>query len=138
MEQTPQPNNTLPTQENETLIPNVDMNSAPPEISTPENEPAKPGGIGPLIGIIIIVVLIAIGGFYYWGLKLTEKQTPDNFVSEEVLLEGTDSDAVVDALLDQNTSDSIETIEEDLNDTDLNGLDAELSDIERELDSALQ
>jgi hypothetical protein len=37
----------------------------------------------------------------------------------------------------QSTSDSIDSIEEDLNDTDLDNIDKELQDIEKELDQSL-
>jgi len=90
----------------------------------------KGGGVGPLIGIIIIVVVLVVGGFYYWGESLNEKPA-DEMTAEEILEQ---EDAAADALGEQGASDEIGAIEEDLDATDLESLDQELSDIESELE----
>ncbi len=50
----------------------------PPVHSTPTNpivSPKEPAG--PIIGIAIIVLLLIVGGFYFWGAKIN-KQKPHN------------------------------------------------------------
>lgn len=98
----------------------------------PQTMPPQSGGsggtTGPIIGIIIIVAVLVIGGLYFWGSKLS-KETQDSMTPEEIVAE---EDAARTALETQSTSDTVESIEEDLNITDLEGLDAELGDIETE------
>ena len=46
----------------------------PPDIRIPDNTPAPKGGAaGPTVGIIIIVILLAFGAFYFWGAKLNQQ-----------------------------------------------------------------
>jgi len=55
-------------------------NKAAPEMqeTMPEEIPQemapKSGGMGPLIGVIIVVVLIALGGLYFWGGQLNKEE----------------------------------------------------------------
>lgn len=42
-----------------------------PPIVTPPKEPEKKSG--PIIGIIIIVLLLALGGLYFWGARLNAR-----------------------------------------------------------------
>ena len=76
---------------------------------------------GPLVGIVIIVIILILGGLYFWG-----QRTGDGVIS--------DQDTVVEALETQSLSDEIVDIEADLDATDLESLDADLSAIEDELD----
>lgn len=41
-----------------------------------QNTPQKDSGIGPIIGSIIIIILIILGGLYFWGYVI-DKQKPD-------------------------------------------------------------
>lgn len=34
------------------------------------------GGMGPLIGSIIVIVILVIGAIYFWGDKLNKQETP--------------------------------------------------------------
>jgi hypothetical protein len=83
---------------------------------------------GSLIGIIIIILIIVIGGFYFWGQKLDEVSIEPT--AEEILAE---EDVLSEALETQGTSDELTDIEADLESTNLDDLDAELSDIDLEL-----
>jgi hypothetical protein len=138
MEPTSSPNN-IP--EGGDLMPPMEMDPMQSETSMPESDPStespKSGGIGPMIGIIIIVVLLAVGGFYYWGSKLVDNRASLTESGDSVSDVVPTNDTVVNDLLDQDSSDTVESIEADLNDTDLNGLDGELSDIEAVLDEAI-
>jgi hypothetical protein len=92
-------------------------------------EPEKP--IGPAVGTVIIVLILIIGAFYFWGYKLENTPAVDETVTaEEVLAQ---PDVSLDALNTQSSSDEIEAIEQDISTTDLEGLDAELENIDAEL-----
>ncbi len=98
------------------------MGSAMPKM----NNEKKP--IGPVIGVIIIVLVLTLGGFYFYGDQLNRKNevmTPEEIVNT--------SDEATLNLKQQGTSDEINSIETDLNATDLNNLDKELQDIDNEL-----
>ena len=118
----------------------------------PEPEPAKEGSaVGPVIGIIIIVILIVLAGFYFWGssLKTDYANTPaDGDAMEEVMEEdgditpagsegaGASDDTAGDAMVEEvpvSESDAIEDLEAELDGTELDNLDAELGDIDAEL-----
>ena len=48
----------------------------PPQIQheVPAPAPQKKGGVGATVGIIIIVVLMLIGGLYFWGARLNAEK----------------------------------------------------------------
>ncbi len=105
--------------------------SPTPETSTqPQTEEKQNGGV---VGIIIIVVLVVVGGLYYWGANANDDEAVifDESATAENILEAPDNQA--DALSNQGTSDEVSAIEEDLNLTGLDELDAELKAIEKEL-----
>ncbi len=83
---------------------------------------------GPIIGSIIIVVIIILGGLYFWGQQLTNKDLeltgPD---ANEIAAQ---EDSVLNDLSAQGTSDELADIENDLDTTDLDGLDDELDNID--------
>lgn len=82
--------------------------------------------MGPLVGIIIIVVVIVLGGYYFWTTQLNqEPMTAEEIAAEE--------DTATNALNEQSDSDEVADIEADLDATDLEGLDAELEQIDQEL-----
>lgn len=83
-----------------------------------DNAPDKKSS-GPLIGIIIIIVVLLVGGLYFWMTKIAT-------IPEET---GTDTEAVVEQLSTQSASDEISAIEADLDATDLENLDAELDSL---------
>ena len=62
----------------------LDDNAAPQ--ATPATPPAthsdktNKSSAGPVFGIIIIVVLLAIGGLYFWGAHLNAQNNPNNQV----------------------------------------------------------
>lgn len=85
-------------------------------------------GAGPLIGIIIIVLILVLGGIYYAGK--TEAPEAEGPSAADILDE---SDPLSEELQDVGTSDEIADIESDLLDTNLQNIDAELGDIEAEL-----
>jgi uncharacterized protein YpmB len=105
-------------------VPNTVGNQTP----TPENKP-KEGLVGPIIGSIIVIILVIVGGLYFWGTVINERQTTQ---TEAVDL---NEDETLNDLTTQSDSDEVNSIEEDLNSTDLDNLDEELRDIEEEFDN---
>lgn len=96
---------------------NDDMNTTPMSGGAPEEKP-KGSSVGPVVGAIIIIVLIVLGGLYFWGKKLAEAPT----------------DEQTETLQDVRASDALADIEADLNATDLDSLDNDLSEVEAELE----
>ena len=89
--------------------------------------------MGPMLGIVIIVVLLVLGGFYFWGTQIKDKsQVQENaeVTAEDI---ANQEDTALDNLNTQSTSDEIDDIEADLDATDLESLDSELDAIDQEL-----
>lgn len=78
-------------------------------------------GVGPIIASIIIILIIIIGAFYLFST--IKEQTSDNKNSP-----------TTEQIENQNESDEISDIEADLNSTDLENLDLELSAIVSEFE----
>jgi len=67
----------------------------------------KSSRVGPVIGIVIVVIVLVLGALYFWGQKLSN---------------GT-GDAMTDALNEQGSSDELDAIEADLGATVIESLD---------------
>lgn len=89
-----------------------------PQTQTPPSmqpiQPMKQKSIGPVIGIVIIVIVLIIGALYFWGARLN-RQAP---VEAQPL----------------SSSDIIADISADLSATAINGIDADLDAMEAELE----
>jgi hypothetical protein len=95
---------------------------------TVNTSPISSGGdksIGPAIGIIIIITVMVLGGLYFWGQR-AEKQTP---VSQESANPALVDQTTID-LQKQSSSDNLNSIEADLNNTKLNQLGVEVNSAE--------
>lgn len=92
----------------------------------PQTPGAKP--VGPIIGVIIIVLVLTLGGLYFYGDQLNRKNSA--MTPEEI--QNTPDDSTM-KLQEQSGSDETASIEADLNATDLENLDKELQDIEGQL-----
>ena len=118
-------------QENQNLesnqAPEINFDTPTPTQEAPVVEEKSP--VGPIVGIIIILVILIIGGLYFWGQRISTT-VDENLTPEEIIAE---TDTSLEALNQQGTSDAIVDIEADLNATDLGNLDAELQQIEAEL-----
>lgn len=90
------------------------------EQSTPHFADHKKGGVGPVLGIIVIIILLALGGLYYFTTEI------NNIPSYEVPA----NDESVQVLQEQSSSDVIADIEADVNATDLSEIDALLDDLD--------
>jgi len=78
---------------------------------------------GPLVAVIIILALIIIGGLYF----LKERS------SQEIYVPAPAGDSITESLNTQSSSDDLNSIEADLNATDLNNLDQGAAAVEAEL-----
>lgn len=113
----------------------AEMNSSQPMSEAPQDtmatggpadggSPEKgEGSFGPLVAIIIIVIILILGGLYFWGQRAD--------ISEPIIPA---DDTIVETLETQSTSDEIVDIDADLEATDLDNLDADLAAIEGELE----
>jgi hypothetical protein len=81
--------------------------------------------VGPLVAVIIILALIIIGGLYF----LKERSRQNAYVPTET------SDSITTGLQQQSSSDNLESIEADLNATNLNNLDQGATAIQAELNA---
>ena len=55
----------------------------PPTQNPGSTPPTKqPEGMGPLVGIVIIVVMLALGALYFWGKRLNE-QAPVPYIPSD-------------------------------------------------------
>lgn len=88
--------------------------------TTPEEK--KP--LGTMISIVIVVLVIAFGAYYFL------KQVPT--ATENVILTPAEiqADATISSLSAQGTSTDLSDIQKDLEATDFSNIDAGLSDIE--------
>ena len=89
--------------------------------------------VGPVIGIIIIVVILVLGGLYVWGARLNKTEQTNSGGEQSAQDISQAQDPALDNLKTQGTSDNLSAIEDDLDTTSLNGLDTGINDINIEL-----
>jgi hypothetical protein len=94
------------------------LNQMPPMPNRMEKK-----SVGPLIAVITILVLIIVGGLYF----LKERSSQPAYVPTE------QGDAITESLNQQDSSDDLNSIEADLNATNLDNLDQGAAVIETEL-----
>jgi uncharacterized protein HemX len=99
---------------------NFNPNQMPPIQNQPEKK-----SMGPLVAVIVILALIIIGGLYF--LKQRSNQQVYVPVEQE------QKDAVTESLNQQGSSDELNSIESDLNTTNVDSLDQGATVIEAEL-----
>lgn len=85
---------------------------------------------GSLIGVVIIIIVLVAGGIYFWSTISNRSNETDQLPT---IQSGGETDAIVNQLNAQNTSDEVTDIEADLNTTELDNLDSELDDLLNEL-----
>ncbi len=75
---------------------------------------AKP--MGPIIGSVIVVLLIVLGGLYFWGERLNKEGASGAAAP----------DVAVETLRSQGTSDDVASLEADAAASDFSGIDEKL------------
>ena len=123
--------------------PGVDAPQSPEVIfSTPEPAPEEHHHLGPIIGVLIVVLVLILGGIYIWGAMLVNgpasdgQIVPRDIVNDEP--ETTRAEADVQIANTVSSSDEVAAIEADIESTDLDSFDAELDSLGAELDAAPQ
>lgn len=106
-----------------------------------KNNEVKNNHLGPIIGVLIIVLVLILAGLYVWGASLSREEALQEQVTARSIEnnepETIRAEADVQILDTVSTSDEISAIEADIESTNLDSLDAELEEIDRELDEAL-
>ncbi len=77
------------------------------------------GGLGPMIGVAIILGLIIVGGVYFYGLQLQQ----ENQREELPLILGNEPDPVPETM---PNSDEVSSIESDVDAADMAQLEAQI------------
>jgi len=96
-------------------------NNAPMQPIQPVNEKA----VGPAIGVIIIILVLILGGLYFWGERMNKgSEIPNPQVENSVT-----PDAQTQNLQQQSSSDDVNAIDADLTATDVNNLGNETVDM---------
>jgi len=94
---------------------------------TPEEQPR--GGVGPIAGAIIVILLLVAGGLYFWGAKLNEKSQENTmpYIPSNDTMQMQDASASADAepLPPQSTSDEASSIEADFNAMDFDSIESQ-------------
>ena len=95
--------------------------------------------LGPILGVLLIILVVILGGLYLWGAALTEEETSTEVGRAIPNNEPETKRAEVDTQILQtvSSSDSLEAIKADVESTPLDSLDAELNEIDLELQAAL-
>tara|TARA_B100000508_G_scaffold134553_1_gene125395 strand:- start:9 stop:425 length:417 start_codon:yes stop_codon:yes gene_type:complete len=98
----------------------------------------------PLLLILAVLLIVILGGMYYWFGKLNmEAQQPLPAPTERPSAEennepeSTTAETQTEVIETTSTSDEVTAIEADLESTDLDSIDAEMNAIEAEIDAAL-
>src|SRR3989344_2981896 len=82
-----------------------------------QNEPNKKSS-GPLMAVVVILLLIIIGGLYFLNQQMKKSyDIPQSTETTE------DTDAITASLKAQSSSDDLDSIEADLNATQVDNLD---------------
>lgn len=80
--------------------------------------------IGPIIGIIIIILIMILGGLYFWGQRVERTRINQ--------LEGGETSDALSALPTQSGSDDVSSIEADLSAASFDSLGSEMNSVEAE------
>lgn len=118
----------------------MNMQEGNDEMNIPESYLKKelPAHVGPILGVIALMLVLILAGLYIWGGMLVEQAvvvpvTP--IVNNEP--ETPRAEADIQILKTLSPSDEISAIEADLFSTDQSAIDADLNTIDVEFEAAL-
>lgn len=122
---------------------NEEFNPVQQEVSqSPEPQmqmsPENKSSVGPLVGAGIIVLVLVLGGLYFWGESMSREAINGDGapkISNEITPESVSAaaDPALQKLSVQSSSTKISDIKADLNTTDMKNIDAELQNISEQL-----
>ena len=82
---------------------------------------------GPIIGLVIIILIIALGSVYFLNQRENEDLIDTNSATEQTLEQ--EHQEVLTDIEEQSSTDDLESIEADLNATNLDSLDTNLDEL---------
>lgn len=98
----------------------------------PPQEPKS--GFGPIAGAIIVILLLIVGGLYFWGAKINNQMNnempyipSDDSMTDDVQPVGELQSDTSAGLPPQSSSDDVSSIEADFNAMNLNDLETQNS-----------
>ena len=95
----------------------------------------KESSYGPAIGLVIIIVIIALGSVYFLqednDTEMLETQESSTTIETNIIeVTPEEQEDVVDTINTIGAEDTLDSIESDLNITDLDSIDAGLDDLD--------
>lgn len=92
--------------------------------------------LGPILGVLIIMLVLILGGLYLWGGMLSKEavETEQPAVNNEP--ETPRAEADMEIMGTVSSSDELSAIEADVESTNLDSLDSDLTAAEAELNAA--
>ncbi|MCK4386610.1 MAG: hypothetical protein KAV41_00800 [Candidatus Pacebacteria bacterium] len=107
-----------------------EQNQGEVEETTPDmpEETSGKKQTGSLVGVIIIIVILIIGGLYFWGSKITPQIEDEAVPAAEDAAEI--ADPATEALGDVSESDELGDIEADLEMTDIDAIDIDANQVD--------
>jgi hypothetical protein len=115
------------------------------------NEPQNNGGgtqfsathhshVGPILGVLIIVLILILGGLYLWGSMLSQSENEARVERTIPNNEPETPRATADRQILETTSSSneLDAISADLDTTNLDSIDTDLASIDTEMNAALR
>ena len=121
----------------EPVVPDVEM-KMPEDNFIESDSDSNTKQLGIILGVLIVLLVLILGGLYLWGSTMstgvleTAPEVEQPAPAENNEPANTSDDAQVQALDTVSTSDEISAIEADIENTNLDELDAELDAIDAE------
>lgn len=84
-------------------------------INNISKKPAEQNGVGPVIGSMIVIIVVIVGGVYFWGTKIIKDRQ-----SAEI------ENQAMSASADADLNNDVNVNELDIPNEDLNNLDKEI------------
>lgn len=97
--------------------------------------------LGPVLAVMLVILALILGGLYLWGSTLVQPEVNQAEATRTIPNNEPETPrAIADTKILEtvSSSDELSAIEADLMSTNLDSLDTDLSEAERELDTALR
>lgn len=109
------------------------MDNKQPPMNQPVNQspmyPHQERSVGPVIGLVVILVIIVIGGIYFWHSRQTGQNPAAPGPATNQTEPQQNAEQSVDTIKTHSSSDDVASINADLNNfnqNDINSVDTEL------------